>query len=343
MTTDAIWITEAEVVELMDLGEAIAALEAALREEARGEAQNMTKTLLQYGTTGERKGSPAPMSNLHAIGGKLGNLVGTKTWTHTQGGTCPLLLLWSAEDGSLVAVIEAFALGNLRTGGISGVAADWMAQKDARVMALIGAGKQALAQIGTMRAVRPVERLQVYSPRSESRQAFAAKARAEFDIEIAVCASVAEACKGAQIVTLVTRAVQPFLAAGMLEKGAHLNAVGAIAPDREEFAQDVFARATLVVVDNLPGVQQLSREFISRYTPSGWEEVMPLSKLIASGRSRTATDDVSLFKAMGMGISDLALGVELATRARERGVGRVIPQPKKLKPRLTGKRAKTPA
>ena len=54
---DAIWITEAEVVQLMDLKEAIAALEVALREEARGEAQNMTKTLLQYGK-----------NNLHAIG-----------------------------------------------------------------------------------------------------------------------------------------------------------------------------------------------------------------------------------------------------------------------------------
>ncbi len=342
MTADAIWIAETEVVELMDLSEAITALEAALREEARGEAQNMTKTLLQYGTTGERKGSPAPTSNLHAIGGKLGDLVGTKTWTHTQGGTCPLLILWSAVDGSLVAVIEAFALGNLRTGGISGVAAAWMAQKDAKVMTLIGTGKQALAQVGAMLAVRPVELLQIYSPRVESRQEFAAKARAEFGIETDVCSSAGEACRGAQIVTLVTRAAQPFLAASMLEKGAHLNAVGAIAPDREEFAQDVFARATLVAVDNLPGVQRLSREFMTRYPPYGWDEVMPLSKLIASGRGRTATDDVSLFKAMGMGISDLALGAELVKRTRERGGGRTIPQPKKQKPRFAGARAKSP-
>jgi ornithine cyclodeaminase len=323
MSADAIWITEAEVVQLMDLKDAIAALEAALREEARGEAQSMTKTLLQYGK-----------NNLHAIGGKLGNLVGTKTWTHTQGGTCPLLLLWSAEDGSLVAVIEAFALGNLRTGGISGVAADWMARKDAKVMAIVGTGKQALAQLGAMLAVRPIERLRVHSLREDSRQAFAAKAREEFGIETEVSASVGDACKGAQIVTTVTRAAQPFLAAAMLERGAHLNAVGAIAPDREEFAQDVFARATLVAVDNLPGVQQLSREFITQFGPSGWNKVMSLSRLIASGRRRSGADDVSLFKAMGMGISDLALGLELVRRALERGVGRAIPQPKKHQPRL---------
>ena len=331
MSTDAIWITEAEAVQLMDLKDAIAALEAALREEARGEAYNMTKTLLQYGN-----------NNLHAIGGKLGNLVGTKTWTHTQGGTCPLLLLWSAEDGSLVAVIEAFALGNLRTGGISGVAADWMARQDSSVMAIVGTGKQALAQVGTMLAVRPIERLRIYSPREDSRRGFAAKAREEFAIEADVCASVSDACKGAQIVTLVTRAAQPFLTAAMLERGAHLNAVGAIAPDREEFAQDVFARATIVAVDNLPGVQRLSREFMTRYASSGWDKVVPLSGLIASGRRRSGADDVSLFKAMGMGISDLALGAELLERARERGAGRAIPQPKKMKPRLAGARAKNP-
>jgi ornithine cyclodeaminase len=325
---DAIWITEAEVVQLMDLKEAIAALEGALREEARGDAQNMTKTLLQYGK-----------NNLHAIGAKLGNLVGTKTWTHTQGGTCPLLLLWSAEDGSLAAVIEAFALGNLRTGGISGVAADWMARTDAKVMALAGTGKQALAQVGTMLAVRPIERLQIYSPRPESRAEFAKKAREEFGIETAACASAAEACRGAHIVTLVTRASRPFVAAGMLEHGAHLNAVGAIAPDREEFAQDVFDRATRVAVDNLPGVQQLSREFMTRYASRGWDEVLPLSALVAQGERRRDSDDISLFKAMGMGISDLALGVELVRRARERGVGRVIPQPKKTKPRLATMRA----
>ena len=327
---DAIWITEAEVVQLMDLKEAITALEGALREEAQGEAQNMTKTLLQYGK-----------NNLHAIGAKLGSLVGTKTWTHTQGGTCPLLLLWSAEDGSLAAVIEAFALGNLRTGGISGVAADWMAKKDARVMALAGTGKQALAQVGTMLAVRPIERLQVYSPRPEPRAEFAKKVREEFALDAVACASAEEACKGAHIVTLVTRASQPFVTAGMLERGAHLNAVGAIAPDREEFAQDVFDRASRVAVDNLPGVQQLSREFMTRCASRGWDEVLPLSKLVAQGQRRGDSDDISLFKAMGMGISDLALGTELVRRARERGVGRAIPQPKKTKPRLATTRAKS--
>jgi len=321
-----IWLTEQDVVGLLDLREAIAALEAALRQEAAGAAANMTKTLLQYGK-----------ANLHAIGGKLGNLVGTKSWVHTEGGTCPLLLLWDAADGSLVAVIEAFALGNLRTGGISGVATDWLAAPEARAFAIIGTGKQSLSQVGAVLAVRPIEELRVFSPRPESRAAFAAKAREEFGIKVVDCASVQAACDGAAIVTLVTRAAAPFLSASHLDKGAHLNAVGAIAPDREEFAQDVFARATLVAVDNLPGVQNLSREFITRYGKGDWSAVQPLSQVIAAGRKRAPGDDVSLFKAMGMGISDLALGTELVRRARDRGVGRAFAQPKKAKPRLASR------
>jgi alanine dehydrogenase len=97
----------------------------------------------------------------------------------------------------------------------------------------------------------------------------------------------------------------------------------------------VFARATLVAVDNLPGVQNLSREFITRYGKGDWSAVKPLSQLIAAGRKRSPGDDVSLFKAMGMGISDLALGTELVRRAKDRGVGRTLAQPKKAKPRLT--------
>ena len=327
--SDPLWITEADVVGLMDLGEAIGALESALRAEAKGDAQNMSKTLMQYGK-----------SNLHAIGARLDGLVGTKTWAHTEGGTCPLLLLWDAKNGALVAVIEAFALGNMRTGGISGVAANWLADPAAKVMGLIGTGKQALSQVGTMLAVRPIERLQVFSPTAEKRAAFATKVREEFGIEVVEAASTEAACKGAQIVTLVSRATTPFLTAAMLDEGTHLNAVGAIAPDREEFTQDVFARVTAVAVDNLAGVRQLSREFMTQYDKAGWDAVPTLATLIASGRRRTPKDDITLFKAMGMGISDLALGVELVKRAHARGVGRSIPQPKKAKARLAPNKAK---
>jgi ornithine cyclodeaminase len=131
-----LWITEAEVVALLNLSDAIAALEQGLRLEARGEAANMAKTHATWGSG----------STLHAIGATFGSagFVGAKTWAHTEGGATPLLILFDSETGALKAVTEAFALGQLRTGGISGVATHWLAAADADELAIVGTGKQAL-------------------------------------------------------------------------------------------------------------------------------------------------------------------------------------------------------
>ena len=70
-----------------------------------------------------------------------------------------VVLLSSAEDGRLLAIIEADLLGQMRTGAASGVATGYMAREDARVVALLGAGGQARTQALAMAAARPITRL----------------------------------------------------------------------------------------------------------------------------------------------------------------------------------------
>jgi ornithine cyclodeaminase len=273
---------------------------------------------------------------LHAIGAVIegAGVVGTKSWAHTGGGATPLLLLWGAEDGRLLAVIEAFALGQMRTGGISGVATRWLAPEGADELAIIGTGKQAVTQAAAVAAVRPLRRIRVFSPTPENRQAFVAKlAKLLPEIAVREAASVEAALDGAPIVTLVTRARQPFLSAGLLGRGTHLNAVGAITPEREEFTQDVFDRTDAIAVDNLGSVQALSAEFRRRFAED-WSAVRPLSALVAGGMRRPPAADLTLFKAMGMGLSDLALGIEILTRVRQSGGGRPLPHPQRMAPRL---------
>ena len=328
--SDPIWISEAEVVQLMHLGEAIDALENGLRLEAAGQAQNMNKTALVWhgGHT------------LHALGATFegAGVFGTKTWGHTAGGATPLMILWDMNDGALKAVIEAFAMGQMRTGGISGVATRWMAEKNADDFAIIGTGNQAITQVAAVAAVRPIKRLRVHSPSPESRRKFVERVRALFAFEVIDVDTVEKAVAGASIVTTVTRAREPFLHAAMLRRGAHVNAVGAISPEREELLQDVFPRSGLVVVDNLPAVQKLATEMIRSYGMSGgdWSKVKLLSAQVADGRGRPADCDLTLFKAMGMGISDLSLALEIHNRALATGAGRRFPHPQRAEPRLDG-------
>ena len=334
MTRSFLWITETEVAGILDMRAAIAALKVGLDREARGEAQNMTKTHVLWG-----KGD-----TLHAIGAvcPAAGVAGTKTWAHTEGGATPLLLLFDAHDGSIKAIIEAFVLGQFRTAGISGLATRFMAAAGADDMALIGTGKQALAQLAAVAAVRRLRRVRVFSPTPEHRQAFVANARSEFDLPIEEASNVAAAVRDASIITLVTRAREPFLTSDLAARGAHINAVGAIAPERIEFAPDLLDRCGLVVADSVPQARNLSREFIEYFEAPGrdWARVRPLSEIVATGARRPGGADLTLFKALGMGISDLSLGIEIYRRAVAQRLGRGVPHPVRAKPRL---RAEEPA
>ena len=333
MMPAGIWISESEVVDLMSLPEAIAALRAGLTEEAGGGAVNMVKTHATW----------AGGSTLHAIGAvfEQRGVVGTKTWAHTAGGASPLLVLMDANTGLVLAVIEAFALGQMRTGGISGVATDLLARDDARTLAIIGAGKQSLAQVAAVAAVRELTRVSVWSPTASRREALAAQIRDVLGIDAEAAVSLEAAVDGADVVTLATRARAPFLDADVLARGVHVNAIGAITPERAEFAPGMLARADVVAADSPSQVRRLSREFIEWYRDDedGWSAVTPLSRLVATGQGRPASADLTLFKAMGIGISDLALGIAIYHAARQAGIGRPLPEIARKRPRLTNRQA----
>jgi ornithine cyclodeaminase len=323
MGATPIWLTEQDVVDLMQLPDAIDALERSMAAEFAGQARNMSKTMLQYGK-----------SNLHALGGQLGSLVGAKSWVHAESGTCPMLMLWDAHDGQLVAVIEAFAMGNLRTGGTSGLATKWLSSPQSKVMGIVGCGKQALSQVAGVVAVRPISEVRAFDRKPENCQAFAAKVERELGVKAIATTSAEQAAAGADVVTLVTRATEPFMYGRFLKDGAHVNAIGAIGPDREEFAQDLFDRAGVVCVDYLDAVKQMSREFNRYFAGPSWDSVRTLGQVIAEGRPTWDPTRISLFKAMGMGLSDVAIGAAVVERAVRAGKGRAIEPPKKALLRL---------
>jgi len=294
-----VWISEAHVVALMDLGDAIEALTHGLMEEAAGSARNMEKTAAHWGAS----------SNMHAIGAVFdgADVFGTKTWGNTPAGSTPLIILWNATSAKLLAIIEARALGQMRTAAMSGIATRWMSREDADDLAIIGSGKQALTQVAAVAAVRRLQRIRVYSPTLAN-------------------------------ITLITRAREPVITSSMVARGAHVNAAGAITNERREFAQDLFPRASLVAVDTLPATRALSAEFIDWYDGErggDWSGVQRICDIVAAGTPRPAGTDLSLFKPMGMGISDLSLGIEILRRAQASGVGRSMPAPGIAQPRIS--------
>jgi alanine dehydrogenase len=317
----ALWLTEAEVADVLDMESAIAAVTDVFRAQGLGHVVPMHKTHVRWGGG----------HTLHAIGAvsSAAALAATKTWAHTAGGAEPLLVLWDAETGALQAVVEAFVLGQFRTAAVSGLATDLLAVPEAARMAMIGCGRQALPQVAAVASVRDLDEVQVFSPTAERRSAFAARVEKELGITARACGSVEEAVAGAGVITLATRAVEPIITASPVGSGAHVNAIGAITPERVEMAADFVDRADLLVVDDLAAARELSTEL------GGRDSLIELSELVGSGRRRPTGADVTVFKAMGTGSADLALGAVCLASARERGLGHALPERRAAAARLT--------
>jgi len=329
MADSPIWITEANVTSMVSLPDAIGALERVLPLESQGKAQNMTKGHLMV----------ADNDAMHVLGSSVAGegICGFKNWINVRGKSETIIELFSTEDGANLAVIEATALGQMRTAAMTGVGTRHMAPAGADEMGVVGSGKQALPQVAACHAVRPLKKLHVFSRNPENRNRFADAVRAEFDFEVISCETLEDTTKDMPIVTIVTNSTVPFLTADMMAKGSHLNAMGAIVSARSEFTDDIFDRADLIAVDNLGTIKHLSAEFVAHFDGDddpGWKNVLTISELINDDITRPDGADITLFKAMGMGLSDLSLAIDIYRRARSEGRGHPLPKRVKTPPRL---------
>lgn len=321
MSQSAIWLSEEDVTSLVSLQDTIGVLEAGVRELGVGTAQNIPKALANF----------HDVSSLHSLGSVMleSGICGFKNWINTPKGAKAVFILFEANEGRMLAMLEANSLGQMRTSAMTGLGTKWMSSPDVREMAMIGTGRQALAQVAAVHAVQKLKRIRIWSPTPERRQAFCREVASQFDVEVIEAKTLEEATHGAPIVTTCTRAREPFLKASMLAKGAHLNAVGAILPHSAEIDQDVFARVDFIGVDDVPNAQKASRELIDYFDKGAgaghWERVRPLGAIIANSEKAPANCDLTMFKSMGMGISDLTVAGLAYRRAVEVGAGNPIP------------------
>lgn len=309
-----IWISEKDVV--LDLGRAIALLRKAMQRQAKGLAKNMEKTHLTFDG-----------GTMHAIGAAFTDtaMLGVKTWAHTPKGATPLEILWDAETGKLLAIIEAFTMGQLRTAGIAGLVTDLLATRDADQLAICGTGKQALAQVAATKEVRKLKAVRIFGRNAERREAFARRVQNELGLKTESFDDVGKAVADAPIVTLVTRAKEPFLSKGMPARGAHINAMGAITPERMEFEPALLSRCDVIATDSIEQALALGSEFIAaKLSP---QSLTTVSTLVAENTARSRSADLTLFKSLGTGTADLALAEEIHRLAREKNVGRPLPAP----------------
>jgi ornithine cyclodeaminase/alanine dehydrogenase-like protein (mu-crystallin family) len=157
---------------------------------------------------------------------------------------CGLILLTSIENGELLAFINDGYLQHMRVGADGGIGVKYLANPDAEVVGMLGAGGMARTHMEAFMRVRKIEKLQVYSPTRENRERFGREMAEKYNIEVKVCNRPEDVYKGAHILAAVTDSAVEVTDGSFLEKGTHVVVVGGTGkPDAASLRRvDVYLR-----------------------------------------------------------------------------------------------------
>lgn len=240
-----------------------------------------------------------------------------------------LVLLFSTQTGALLAMFPDGVMQRLRVGAASGLALKLLSRTNSETLALIGSGWQAGAQLMAARSVRSFKRIKVFSPRRESREAFVR----EFpDVEPV---DSAEKCvEGADVIAASTSSMVRVVEPAWLKPGVHVSCI-----KTQEIDGEVLDRCDRVIVHDRRQAKQENN--VMEGTPnapaekeSGWwhdprysGKYPDLGQLLAgTAPGRQSDKEITCFaNNVGSGLQFAAAGALVLKKAREKGVGRELP------------------
>jgi ornithine cyclodeaminase len=326
--TDVLFVSQEEVGRLLPMAACMEAMERALALLARGQAQLPLRTILwlpeKIGALGLMPAHLAPdkVLGVKAVTFFHGN-EGTQLDTH-QGA----VLLFEAEHGSLLAVIDATSVTAIRTAAVSGVATKLLAREDAGDLALVGSGVQARTHLEAMLLARTLKRVRVASVSFDRAKRFADGQGRRHGIAIEPTRTVREAVEGADIVCTVTSAREPVVQGAWLSPGCHVNAVGSSVPSARELDTAAVVKSRLYV-DRRESTLNEAGDFLipKKEGAIGDDHIAGEigEILIGSVAGRRSREEITLFKSLGLAIEDVAAARHIYEEARRAGTGRFLP------------------
>lgn len=323
-------LTAADIDALaLDDHDALAAVEAALAAQGRGQAVLEPRVHLvpessEKGHFNVLRGYVAPLA---AAGVKV---VGDFYGNYRRGLPSELgvLQLFDPETGVLAAVIEATAITSMRTGALTAIGARHLARPDSRVLGHIGTRGTAYWNVRLLDRLFDFEEIRVHSRRPESRTAFGRRLEADLGKPVQVVDDWESCVRGADIVVEASRlpSPQPLLKTEWIDRGALVVPYGTMSAV-ELSLTDIMDK---VVVDDWEQCKPgrpfgALREHVDQGRVTRESLHAELGQIVAGDRpGRERDDETVLFWHRGLGTSDIALGHALLEQAVRQGVGRSL-------------------
>jgi len=216
-------------------------------------------------------------------------------------------LLCDATTGRHLAMLDGNTITSRRTVATSALAADFLARPDATRLLVVGAGRVASEIPAAMRSVRPIERVEVWSPRASAAAHLVGELKdAGFDASVAP--DLEAAVRAADIVSCATLATKPLIHGEWLSPSSHLDLIGSFTPQMRE-ADDAAMRRGHVFIDDRAGLVESGDLLLALQSGAiaSAEACITLAALCKGDHpGRTTSEEVTLFKAVGTALADLA-------------------------------------
>ena len=313
---EMLYLTEADVEQLLTMPLAMEAVEEAFRHLGSGKAENVPRRRLHL-----------PKGTLHLMAAALPELgfMGYKAYTVFRGSLKFHFWLYDTEKGALISMMEANLLGQKRTGAASGVATRWMARSDSQTVGIIGAGWQARSQLEAVCLVRPVRQVVAFCRTPQRLSRFCSEMQEHLGIPCLGASRVEEVVDQSDVLITITTSPNPLFDGQRIRPGTHINAAGGNSLARRELDEACIRRCASIVVDSKDQARLECGEFLRPIEKGSlhWERVRELGE-VANGRwlPRSRADEITLFKSLGLAVQDVAAAAKVYRLALEQQKGR---------------------
>jgi ornithine cyclodeaminase len=304
----AVIIGEKETRKLIDMPQAVKAVERIFRDRAASKVQSLPRRRL--------KGSQKQlniMASWHA-GADLFCL-------RAYAGGSNTITLYSGRTGEIRAILNAKYLSSLRTGAASGVAARYLAPPRTDVLGLAGPGWQATFQVEAIVHSCRVRRVLVYGRNPKKSQAFIKEMSKKLSVDFQASSSLEELEAESDILVLATDAASPLIDGERLKLEVLVISMGANQPVKHEVSAALIQRMDLIATDDLPTAQTDSGDLIAAVAKGilRWDDVIPLEKLVAAGCPAPRPARI-LFQSNGIADEDLAVARHVVAQAQKKKI-----------------------
>ena len=330
---EILYLTRNEVGQFLSLKEALELTEKSIEEFSLGNTNNPSKLILPCFPyhNGHINSMPSYMKYGDVAGVKVVSVYNDNPKKYGLPTTIGTIILYDPETGMPKAIMDGTLITDLRTGAVSGINAKYLARKDAKSLAIVGAGVQGYRSMQMIKLALPgISEVIACDLSPERRQQFMDDAKAEYpELTLTGCEDHREVLKTADIVVYATSADRPLLENGEVKEGLTVITVC-----------ELLTRKSVGMFDKW--FVDFTECALERYNDGGqqsaaargveWNDLVEADVAgeigdVITGKlsGRTSDSEIILAGAVGLSVEDVICAEAVFQKAMQEGAGRILP------------------